>query len=170
MSFVFIMLSLLIDCQTHDPRQGDYMISHEVQIPYSYGETIRLKPIYDTHIGNSRADVKLLQQYLSDHDDRTYYFLGGDILDSIITKDAKRYAKSADATLGDAIIDEQVDAATDILNPVRDNIIGSILGNHETKIIKDCSTNPGKRVARNLGVKYLGIQTVLRMKLHMIRK
>ena len=91
------------------------MIVSTVRINYTYGETIKLKPIFDVHLGNKYSDKPALKRYLADSDDSTYFIGGGDFLDSIITKDIKRYKKSTDDTIGDAVIDEQVELGYDML-------------------------------------------------------
>lgn len=139
------------------------MILLEYHIPYKYGETITLKPIFDVHYGNSYCDVKAFREFLKSTDKKTYLIGGGDLLDSIISKDVKRYAKHADASESDAIIDEQVNGMADFLMPYRDRIIGLGTGNHENTITKHCGTNPTRRLCSILGVPSLGFSWMVKI-------
>lgn len=76
-------------------------------------------------------------------------------MDSIVISD-KRYSKSTDDTEGEAIIDEQVKQAYDILEPYASRIIGLGEGNHERVLTDRCNTNPTKRLCEKLGCTYLG--------------
>ena len=60
------------------------MIVSTSRIQYKYGETIKLKPIFDVHGGNKYSDKAALKRFLADSDESTYFFGGGDYLDSII--------------------------------------------------------------------------------------
>jgi len=139
------------------------MIVTTFRIPYRYGETVKIKPIFDVHLGNRYCDVKSFKSFLADSDESTYFFGGGDFLDSIITRDAKRYVKHADDTVGDAIIDEQVDRGYELLKPYKDRIIGWGRGNHEQTILKHCGTDPAGRLAERLGCTYLGYSGLVRL-------
>jgi len=132
-------------------------------IPYKYGDTIQIKPLFDIHYGNPLCDVQALKAYLEDSNDKTYFFGGGDMMDSIVTTD-RRYAKSSDATGGDAIIDEQVEGLFAILEPYRDKIIGLGRGNHEDTIVKKCGTDPVWRLCAKLDVEYLGYSGLIRLR------
>jgi hypothetical protein len=142
------------------------MIIASRSIPYKYGDTIRLKPIFDVHLGNRFCDVKEFKKYLTENDTPSTYFIGGgDLLDSIIVSDAKRYRKSDDATDGDDIIDQQVNDMRDILLPYKDRILGLCAGNHEDVITKRCSTNPTKRLCEALDTQFLGYSCLFQLKM-----
>ena len=134
------------------------MICHTVHIPYKFGQTIRIKGICDVHLGNTNADIRAFKKWLYENDEDRFVSFG-DLMDSIITKDMKRYRKSSDATEGDDIIDESLENLYDLLNPIAKSgrllNIGS--GNHEDEIIKRCGTNPSKRLAKMLNVPFLGL-------------
>jgi hypothetical protein len=130
---------------------------------YNYGDTFKLKPIADIHLGNKACDVKAFKEYMAECDEKTLFIGIGDLLDCVIVKDVKRYRKSVDASEGDSIIDEQIDLAYDILQPYRDNIIGLGHGNHEDEIIKHCGTNPIKRICKRLEVPFLGYSGLVRL-------
>ena len=125
------------------------MICTTYHVPYKYGQTIKIRPLFDFHEGNKYCDKTALRKDLSNLDDNTYLIGGGDLADAIITQDW-RYAKHADASAGDAVIDEQIDVLTDLLIPYRERIIGLGDGNHEKTILKKCGTDIIQRLCDNL--------------------
>lgn len=143
------------------------MIIASRNIQYALGDTIRIKPIFDVHLRNAFCDERAFVRYLQENDTpQTYFIGGGDLMDSIVTTD-KRYQKSSDGTNGDAIIDEQVDTAYDILLPYKDRILGLGTGNHEQVITKKCGTDPTRRLCSQLNVPYLGYSCLYRLNLRM---
>lgn len=140
------------------------MILHEYRIPYRLGQEFRLKPLFDAHLGNRFCDEAALKRYLSGGDENTYILGGGDILDSIITKDIKRYSKLADMSEGDAIIDEQIDRAYGLLQPYMGRIIGLGTGNHEASILKHHGTHPIRNLCRMLNTTSLGYSWMVRLR------
>ena len=75
----------------------------------------------------------------------------------------RRYRKSKDKTVSDAIIDENINEMVDILEPYKDKIIGIATGNHEDTIVKHCGTDPVGRLCRELGTKHLGYSGLIRL-------
>jgi hypothetical protein len=134
----------------------------EKKIEYKYGDTIKLKPFFDVHYGNTLCDIKAFKTYLNESDDKTYFFGGGDLLDSIVVTD-KRYSKSMDKTETETIVDDQVSGLYDILKPYKDRIISLGIGNHEYTIVKNCSTNPIKRLCEKLEVPYAGYSSFFKL-------
>lgn len=140
------------------------MIVVEYAIPYKLGQTITLKPLFDVHLGNTYCDERELKRYLDDRDDNTYLVGGGDIMDSIITKDVKRYVKHADAAETDSIIDDQVDKAYEFLKDYKGKIIGLGTGNHESTINKYHGTHPIRRLCKKLDTTSLGFSWIVILK------
>lgn len=137
------------------------MIVQTVRIPYKLGETIRIKPIFDTHFGNKYSDKAAFIRFVNDPE--AYFFCGGDYLDSIITKDIKRYTKHTDDTEGDDIIDEQIETGYDLMKHNKGRILGWGTGNHETKVKKYHGTDPAKRLANMFECPQLGYSGLLRL-------
>ena len=131
------------------------MIIIEHRVEYKYGDEFRIKPLFDTHIGNAYCDMNAIRSYLSDTDDKTLIIGGGDTMDSIVVPD-KRYSKHADMTERDAIIDEHIDMAYNLLYPYAQQIVGIGSGNHESVINTRCGTHPGRRLAKALNAPILG--------------
>lgn len=140
------------------------MIIHHHPIPYKYGDSIRIKPLFDIHFGNRYCDKQSFRRFLEDSDENTYFLGGGDMMDSIVVTDP-RYQKSVDDTDSDAIIDDQVNGLFQELEPYKDRIIGLGRGNHESTIIKKCGTDPAKRLCDKLECTYLGFSGMVVLKL-----
>jgi len=139
------------------------MISKTFRIPYKYGQTITIKPLFDAHLGNEYCDRHALKRYLGEPEEGKYVFVGGDLNDSICVTDP-RYEKHSDGTGGrNDVIDAQVDMAEDILKPFNGSLIGLGMGNHEHTIIKKSGTNPTKRLARRLGTSELGYDGFIKL-------
>ena len=143
------------------------MVISTYHIEYKPGDTWTLKPIFDVHKGNTSCDTRALKRYLELEDERTLFIGGGDLLDSIVVPD-KRYQKSVDETKRNAIIDEQIEMAYDILSPYRNKIIGLSSGNHEDAIIRKCGTDPTARICKMLStkshiVRYLGYSSLTKL-------
>ena len=142
------------------------MIATTAKIMYETGEKISIAPIFDVHMGNAACDVNGFRRYLRDNsDESTYFICGGDLTDSVITSDLKRYAKNIDATVGNEIIDEQIHSMVGTLEPYAPRILGSLTGNHEQNISKRCGTHPTKRLCSELGIPYWGYSCLLGLSL-----
>lgn len=147
------------------------MICYTYRIPYTYGETIQIRPIADAHYGHLLHSEKHLKDFLAENPKA--YFIGlGDLIDSIIVKDAKRYQKSMDTTKGDTVLDEQIEGIYKILKPYVSRIIGLCKGNHENYIVKYCSTDPIRTLCNKLsilvperkgGIKHLGTSFLIKL-------
>ncbi len=142
------------------------MVTTKIRIPYKYGDIIKIKPLFDVHLGNKFCDISAMRKYLKRNDDeQTYIIGGGDILDSIIVTD-KRYRKTDDDTTGEDIVDEQIDVMYKELLPYKKRILGLGTGNHEDTISKKCATNPIRRLCKLLDVIPLGYDCMVRLNLH----
>ena len=106
------------------------------RIEYSFGDTIKIKPLFDIHYGSTLCDVVELKKYLLDSDDKTYFVGGGDFLDSIIVTD-KRYRKGNDIFNSEEIIDEQIDGLYKILEPYKDKFIGLGCLSEDTEVLTE---------------------------------
>jgi len=138
------------------------MIVITKKIPCGFNETITLKPIFDVHLGSKYCDVDAFKKFLGPVDPNTYYFSGGDLIDSIVVTD-KRYDKHGDITTSDAVIDDQIDMAYEILKPYRKQIIAMGNGNHEATVLKRCGTDPTKRISKMLGCPPMGVSGIIKL-------
>ena len=141
------------------------MVITQERIEYEhYGERFVIKPFADAHIGNTYCDIKGIKEYLKDTDDHTYIIGLGDTLDSVIVTD-RRYTKHADSTMADAIIDDQIDIAYELLAPYKDRILGLGSGNHE-EVISRHYGDVAQPISSALGVPYLGYMGFVNLRLN----
>jgi len=138
------------------------LIVETKHIEYKYGDTIRIKPIADVHLGANACDVKAFKKYLAHSDDKTYFIGIGDYYDAIRVTDP-RYQKSTDATIGDAIIDQQIEQGVSLLKPYKNRILGMALGNHENVVIKRGGTDMIARTCDKLGCSHLGYSGLFKL-------
>ena len=142
------------------------MIVAQRNINYKYGDTIKIKPIFDVHYGNVNCDFKAFKKFLSEDDDPNTYFIGGgDLIDSIVITD-KRYRKGEDSIKGEDIIDQQIEEVYNALLPYKERILGLATGNHEDVITKKCGTNPIKRLCKELDTTFLGYSCLYKISLN----
>jgi hypothetical protein len=131
-------------------------------IQYTPGETFYLKPFFDIHAGSTACDLAAFKRDLKNTCDNTYLFFGGDLFDSIVVTD-KRYRKSGDASLSDAIIDENINEMADILKDYKHRIIGIGSGNHEDVIVKRYGTDPIGRLCKRLDIPAAGFSGLFKL-------
>lgn len=128
-------------------------------------DIIKIKPIMDLHKGAKTCDIKAFKNFIADRDEFTFFPLNGDLWDAIYFRDKRFKASGHDKTSSDAAIDEEVDEMEYLLSPIKDKIICAGHGNHEETVLKMCYTNMSNRLAKRLGVPFLGYSYWLRLKL-----
>ena len=132
------------------------------KIEYKYGDTVKLVPIFDVHLGNAACDVAAFRKFLAGFDENTYFIGGGDFFDAVVVTD-KRYRKSIDASAGDDIIDQQIDKGEELLKPYAGRILGMGTGNHEDTVTKRSGTNMMARLCKRLDVPFLGFSGLYKL-------
>jgi predicted phosphodiesterase len=145
------------------------MIVSSATISYEYGQTYYLKPWFDIHLGSKACDLAAFKRDLKKTDENTYHLFGGDTFDALVVNDP-RYRKSNDDTVGDAVIDENIDRMEEILKPYADRILGMAKGNHEDMVTKKSGTDMIARLCRRLGVKDLGYSGLYRLSFREAKK
>ena len=110
-------------------------------------ETIQIIPISDIHIGDKQLNIKMLKsiiQYIKDTPN-AYTIINGDLLDMALkTSKSDVYGQAVSPT-------EQVLAATELLEPIKDKILLIVRGNHEYRNDKDTGSNPLYALCASLG-------------------
>jgi len=135
------------------------MIVDTVRIPYKgYGQTLRICSVSDMHEGHVNQDESALRQTLSQED--CYFTFNGDNWDSIVLAD-RRYHKSMDRTVGDAILDEIFESMFYKLKPVANRILWIHRGNHEDVILRRFGTDLTARLCKELGTLYAGYSSLI---------
>jgi hypothetical protein len=113
----------------------------------------------DTHIGHERHNsTGLLDTLAKSVDNGDKILLMGDLSDYGL-------ANSVGASVYEQDIQpqEQYEEVLRWLEPHKDQIIGSITGNHEERVRKNTGIDIGKNLARELGVPYFGYGGVVRI-------
>ena len=110
-----------------------------------------LVPVGDVHYGAINCDVDKFQRTLEFcRKDNAWILLMGDLLES-----ATRYSVGA-GVYEQSDPQSQLDDMIQMLEPYKDLIIGSHLGNHEFRIYQATGINVMKVICRVLHVHYLG--------------
>ena len=144
---------------------------HRAKIGRCYGEDIKVLSydfleqekvvvniLSDLHIGNPLTDEEKIVRYLkyvADHDN--YLILNGDLIECVT-----RTSKGDIYQLRPASPDDQVDRVVDMLEPIRDRILGITSGNHE---LRSDGHDYSREIANRLGVPHspLAILYILRV-------
>ena len=100
------------------------------------GRTIKVYAIADVHIGDPNANIAEFKKFLARirDDDASYLCICGDILDNGIKESVADYTPMTPM--------QQVDAAVELLEPVKDKILGCVSGNHEFRSKKKTDLDP----------------------------
>lgn len=110
--------------------------------------SVQIVPIADTHLGDPRADVALLNeriQYIAEHEN-AYAILNGDILNNAVrTGVSDIYGERLSPM-------EAVQMAADTFRPIAGKIIGITDGNHEARTYKNDGLKLGRFIASELGI------------------
>ena len=138
---------------------------------YNMGETYRIWPISDTHLGSADVDEDLLKEHVEEirQDKNARVIFLGDVGDLIDWRDKRfqagmwpeRYMDAMHAEGG--IPTETVAHAVEIFAPIRDKIWCWLSGNHEFTVRSKMDREIGSEIAAQLGVEYLGYGGYLRV-------
>jgi hypothetical protein len=136
-----------------------------------FKDTLRIKALFDCHIGASATDEQALNRdikYILDTPD-CYTFIGGDMVDAILRTDIKRFMAGVSN-------DEIQDALDDALNiytkqaikkfkPLADagKILFAIAGNHEVSIQKHHQYNIVREICDRLDIPFMGYSCLFRL-------
>lgn len=131
--------------------------------------TFTLYPLGDLHIGAMNCAEKQIRSVVKEIKDDPYalWFGGGDVLDSIILQDSKRFDPSVLPSwllsgqpdevrmqLSDMVTAER-DRFLNIVEPIKDKCVGLMEGNHEYAIMKYHNRDLMRDMCKALGVKHL---------------
>lgn len=137
-------------------------------IDYNYGETINLVPIGDTHLGDINCDVKALKEQINWvlKKKNTYTILMGDLCNSIVASDSKRYDPDTIDPKYNSL-EKEFNGIIDLFQPLADKgkILASISGNHEGEIYKRHHFNISRQICKSLKVPYAGSAAFIKLKM-----
>jgi predicted phosphodiesterase len=134
----------------------------EVPIPYaSHSDTWRITGLGDLHVGNvgfQEDEFVKARQAILDND--IHVILMGDLIDGICCRDKRHDYQSLDPRFFHDLyryVDATYDHLITLLEPLRDNIIAIVRGNHEDTLLSDYQRDITYDLARELNKPYLGI-------------
>jgi hypothetical protein len=139
----------------------------------AFKDTLRIKALFDMHIGAAACDEKKLNsdiKYILDTPD-CYTFIGGDAVDAIVRSDLRRFMSGAsNEEIHDALDDAlniYTRQAVAKLKPLADadKILFYIEGNHEAGIRKHHQYNIAREICDRLNVPFLGYSCLYRLTL-----
>jgi len=109
-------------------------------------------PCYDWHIGEQACDINFIKRYIKKIKEtpNAIVFLGGDLLDTTI------YGSVGNVHEQKYYMNEQKKIVIDLLNPIKDKIIGAVKGNHENRIDKATTFDIVMDICRELDIDYWG--------------
>lgn len=138
---------------------------------FKAGETFRVWPITDTHLGANDVDEDVLRDHVDQikEDKNARVVFLGDVGDLIDWRDRRfqagmwpqRYQDAMHAEGG--IPTETVAHALEIFHPIRKQIWCWLSGNHEYTVRNRFDREIGSEIASQLGVEYLGYGGFLRV-------
>jgi len=112
------------------------------------GRSIKLYPIADVHLGAKECDLANFRKFLEKIrlSEDSYIVLVGDLINN-----ATRNSVSSiyEETLSPSA---QCDLAVELLEPVKDRILGVVSGNHELRSVKDTDLDPTRFICERLGI------------------
>ena len=118
--------------------------------------SVFLLPIGDLHCGSTQSDLKKFEGYLDwAKSEKAYVFLMGDLYDTV-TKDGVSDLFDCNMNLREA-----KHYLRDRLRPVKDLIVGAIIGNHEQRLVRFAGCDLIEDLCDDLGVPYCGFSSVL---------
>jgi hypothetical protein len=131
------------------------VLEYRVPAVKSRASTFTLYPLGDVHIGALNCAEKQFRRVVRmiRDDDNAFWFGGGDVLDSVILQDQKRFdpavlpswmltgrADKVRDRLADMVAAER-DRFVSIVEPIKDKCVGLMEGNHEYSIMKHHNRN-----------------------------
>lgn len=126
----------------------------------AFNSSLKLIPLTDAHLGSKQCNIAKLKAMIDliDDTENCYTILLGDMAETATKK-----------SVGLSVYDEefstkeQLQVLYELLKPLADKgkILGVLTGNHEMRVAYATSINPMEILANGLGVKYLGYQAYL---------
>jgi hypothetical protein len=115
-----------------------------------------LLPIGDVHCGSAQSDLKKFEGYLDwAKSEKAYIFLMGDLYDTV-TKDGVSDLFDCNMNLREA-----KHYLRDRLRPVKDLIVGAVVGNHEQRLVRFAGCDLIEDLCDDLSIPYCGFSAVL---------
>jgi hypothetical protein len=120
---------------------------------------VYLLPVGDIHFGSFNSEIEKVKDFVKwAKQENAYVFLMGDIFD-VATLESQTSPFSQAMTLNEAI-----ELAYEIFKPIKKQIIGAIIGNHEIRLMKYAGFDIMQNFCRILEINYCGYSAVIRFR------
>jgi len=121
-------------------------------LTYRFNESVKIVNLGDIHRGNGNCNVKFLKHVIGEieADPNCYWVSTGDLLE-VATKHSVSDVHSARST------QEELDALSEELLPIRDKCLGFVASNHHNRVDKHTGLSLDRAVGFQVGIPYLGI-------------
>ena len=125
---------------------------------YHFDNDIKIYNLGDIHRGNNNCDTDLLAKNIAliKDDPYAYWVSTGDLLETAI--------KSSKSSCYEATTpEEELDALSAELKPIRKKCLGFVASNHQDRIKKEVGLSLDKVLADRAKIKFLGISAVIKV-------
>lgn len=134
----------------------------------SRSEIVSFFPIGDVHLGANSCEEKAFKRLLRKvaATNNAYVILMGDLIDAITRTDPRfdsgGLADWIPIHRANTIAEVELEYAVELLEPIKDKIVGAIVGNHEDKVAKHYGTDIHQRMCTHLGIRNLSYSALIR--------
>ena len=129
-----------------------------------YNDKVYFLPLGDLHLGEKNIDVEKFEGYLNwALKEKAYIFLMGDLFD-VATLNSPTLVWGQQMSLNNAL-----QSLFEKLKPLKSQVLGSISGNHEQRLIRYANFDPVQTLCQMLEVPYCGFSAVLRFRIGLHR-
>jgi len=134
-----------------------------MSLEFDFKNDINLWAIGDFHIGNLGFEEKKLRKVVDmiKKDGKAKVVIMGDLAEFINPRDARFDIECLDKNYD--TVEKQYVAIRDILKPIKDKIIGVLMGNHDYRIKKDMGVDFPRFLSTDFNTNYLGNVGILRL-------
>lgn len=131
-----------------------------VYLPYATGTKYKIVLAGDFHFGSTQCDTGLIRKFVGKYagQDGVKVILMGDEIDAVCRADKRFDPRNvAEKYRGERnFIDLIADDFTELLSPMKGQILAGVDGNHGSTYLKQTDTDPMHRISRELGYERLG--------------
>jgi len=125
---------------------------------YKFENDISIVNLGDIHRGNNNCDTALLKKIINHiHGDKnTYWVSTGDLLETAVKSSKSSCYESSTP-------EEELEALSEELRPIRKKCLGFVASNHQNRIRKEVGLSLDKVLARSAKIPFLGIGSTIKV-------
>lgn len=141
------------------------------EYPFNFnvsGQSIRLRPFFDMHIGSTNCDLKQIKEDVAEVKrlKNCYVILGGDMVEAINPSDKRFEWHGLEENFKNKIYNlvlEQSKQVVEIFKPIKDRLLFLLEGNHEEKCKKQYYFDAAGYIAEELNIPNMGYSCFARL-------